>query len=118
VREALTREHIRDFFEEAARGVREYGRPYEATQLQRMADSVADVPDELLSAYLELMVDEEVGDRLVKLQLALCAGGHLSQAQSATSVLAAVVGQGQRLKVGFSEETAVIPEPASGETQG
>ena len=49
------------------------------------------------------MVDPAFGDRLIEMQLALCARGHLSQARSATSVLAAIVGEGQRLKTGFSE---------------
>jgi hypothetical protein len=94
---------VREFFEEAAVRLQSYGRLEDAAHLRRIADSVADVPEDLLASYLDLMVDAEVGDRLVELQLALCARGHLSEARSATSVLAAIVGEGQRLKAGFPE---------------
>jgi hypothetical protein len=98
VRETLTRDHVQQFFEDAAWRELEYARTHKAEQLLRIADSVADVPDDLLSDYLGLMVDNHVADRLVELQLGLCAAGHLSEARSAACVPAAVVGEGQRLQ--------------------
>ena len=67
--EPLSGEHIRQFFEDAALREQNYGRAEYAAHLRYIAESVSEVPDELLSGYLELMADDEVGDRMVEMQL-------------------------------------------------